>query len=104
MRRQLERAREMACDEAVTTLLLKPQAYARSILQIATAMTQTAGPGYTLGIFEGGVLEDRIRRVLQKSAINIRRARWSFALALSSVAIIAVLASGFALTAPSMHK
>lgn len=99
VRRQLERAREMACDEAVTTRLLKPQAYARSILQIATAISQTASPGYTLGIFEGGVLEDRIRRVLQKSAINIRRARLFFALALSSLVVTAVLATGFALTA-----
>jgi beta-lactamase regulating signal transducer with metallopeptidase domain len=32
MRRELQRTREMACDEAVTTLLLKPQAYARAIV------------------------------------------------------------------------
>jgi hypothetical protein len=89
----------MACDEAVATLLLKPQAYARSILQIATAVAQTASPGYTLGIYEGGMLEDRIRRVLQRSAISVRQARVFCALALSFVAAAAVLVSGFAITA-----
>jgi beta-lactamase regulating signal transducer with metallopeptidase domain/cell division septation protein DedD len=99
IRRQLVRTREIACDEAVTGLLLTPRVYARSIVQIATGIAQTAGPGYAVGMFEGGMLEERIRRVLRAPVFSVRRARLILAAALSCVAITVVLTSGVALTA-----
>jgi beta-lactamase regulating signal transducer with metallopeptidase domain len=99
IRHQIEQTREMACDEAVTSRLLEPRVYARSILHIAKSLTTVSSPGYTLGIFDGSMLEQRIRHLLQRPAASLRRARWLLATAVSTLAVCAVIASGVALTA-----
>jgi beta-lactamase regulating signal transducer with metallopeptidase domain len=57
--RNIERTREMACDELVTQRLLEAGVYARSIMSIAVGMTALPRPGYTLGVFDGDILEER---------------------------------------------
>ena len=99
IRRGIERTREMACDELVTRRLIDAGAYARSILDIAAAMTALPRPGYTLGVFDGDILEERIRRLVERPAANLKRARLLLATGLSALAVCAVVASGLALTA-----
>lgn len=97
--RGIEETREMACDELVTRKLLDAGVYARSILSIAASMTAVPRPGYTLGVFDGDILEQRIRGLLHRPAANLKRARLLLAGGLSAVALCAVMASGIALTA-----
>jgi beta-lactamase regulating signal transducer with metallopeptidase domain len=104
IRREMERTREMACDEAVTLRLVEPWLYARSILQIAAGVTDRAQPGYTLGVFDGNALEQRIRRLLELPAANLRRARVHLAAALAALVVCIGLASTMALTARAQSE
>jgi TonB family protein len=97
--REIERTREMACDEMVTLRLMAAGTYARSIMSIATAMMALPRPGYTLGVFDGDILEARIRRLLERPAANLKRARLLLATGLAALALCGVLASSLALTA-----
>jgi tetratricopeptide (TPR) repeat protein len=97
--RNIERTREMASDELVTERLLDAGVYARSIVSIARGMTALPRPGYTLGVFDGDILEERIRRLVDRPAANLKRARLLLVTGLSALAACAVIASGLALTA-----
>src|ERR1035438_7490281 len=97
--REIERTREMACDELVTRRLMDAGVYARSIMSIASGMMALPKPGYTLGVFDGDILEERIRRLVERPAANLKRARLLLATALGALALCAVIASSLALTA-----
>jgi tetratricopeptide (TPR) repeat protein len=99
MQRELERTREMACDELVTHRLMDAGVYARSIMSIASGMMALPRPGYTLGVFDGDILEARIRRLLERPVANLKRARLLLATGLAVLALCAVIASSLALTA-----
>jgi TonB family protein len=103
IRRGIERTREMACDELVTHRLIDAGVYARSIMSIAAAMTALPRPGYTLGVFDGDILEERIRRLVEqpaeRPAANLKRARLLLATGLAALALCAVAASTLAFTA-----
>jgi beta-lactamase regulating signal transducer with metallopeptidase domain/cell division septation protein DedD len=99
MRRGIGRTREMACDELVTRQLMDAGVYARSIMSIAAGMVELPGPGYTLGVFDGDILEERIRRLMERPAANLKRARLLLAAGLSALIVCAVAASGLALSA-----
>ena len=99
IRREIERTREMACDELVTHRLLDPGVYARSIMSIASGMMALPRPGYTLGVFDGDILEARIRRLVERPVANLRRARLLLATGLAVLALCTIFASSLALTA-----
>lgn len=99
IRRGIEQTREMACDELVTRKLLDAGAYARSIMSIARAMTAVPNPGYTLGVFDGDILEQRIRRLVERPAASLKRARLLLATGMSALALCAAIASGLAISA-----
>lgn len=99
IRRQIERTRELACDELVTSRLIDTSAYARSILSIAADMNRLPRPACTLGVFDGDFLEERIRRLVQPPAANLRRARLALLAGLSALGVCAVIASGLAVSA-----
>jgi len=99
IRRAIERTREMACDELVIERLIDANAYARSILSIATEMTARPSPGYTLGVFDGDILEERIRRLVERPAATLKHGRLFLASGLSALALCAFIGSGIALTA-----
>jgi len=99
LHRGIERTREMACDELVTQRLLDAGAYARSLLTIARSMTALPRAGYSLGVFDGDILEERIRQLARRPAANPPRARLLLASGLAALAICAVVASSLALTA-----
>jgi len=99
IRRGIERTREVACDEMVTRRLMDPGVYARSIMSIAARMTALPRPGYTLGVFDGDILEERIRRLVERPAASVQRARLVLAGGLAALALGAVIASGLSFTA-----
>jgi beta-lactamase regulating signal transducer with metallopeptidase domain/tetratricopeptide (TPR) repeat protein len=99
IRRAIERTREMACDELVTRRLIDASAYARSILTIATAMTACPSPGYSLGVFDGDILEQRIRRLLERPAAHLKRARIVLVGGLTALAICVAVASSISFNA-----
>jgi TonB family protein len=99
MRREIERTREMACDELVTERLMDAGVYARSIMSIAHGMMALPRPGYTLGVFDGDILEARIRRLVERPVANLKRARLLLASGLGALVLCAVVASSVALTA-----
>ncbi|MCU1236313.1 MAG: peptidase BlaR1 [Candidatus Solibacter sp.] len=99
IRRAIENSREMACDELVTRHLLEPAVYARSIMAIATALSPTDRPEYALGVFDGDILEERIRSLIERRGGDLRRARIALAGALATFAICAVFAGGMTVSA-----
>jgi beta-lactamase regulating signal transducer with metallopeptidase domain len=99
LRREIDRTRELACDELVSERLLEPRTYAQSIMTIAATMAGLARPGYTLGVFDGDILEERIQRLLSRRAIDGKRARLLLATGLGSLAVCLVIASGLAISA-----
>ncbi|HWC97261.1 MAG TPA: M56 family metallopeptidase [Candidatus Sulfopaludibacter sp.] len=101
--RGIEETREMACDELVTNKLLAPEVYARSIVSIASTMSAIPRPGYSLGVFDGDILEQRIRRLLHRPAANLKRARLLLAGGLSALALCVVISSGVALRAQAQN-
>ncbi len=99
IRKSIERTRELACDELVTKRLIDRNSYARSIVSLAADMSGLARPGHTLGVFDGDILEERLRRLLNHPVENLKRARLALAAGLSAVAVCAVIASGLAFSA-----
>jgi beta-lactamase regulating signal transducer with metallopeptidase domain len=99
IRRRIERTRELACDELVTRCLMDTAAYARSILSIAADVNRLPRPACTLGVFDGDFLEERIKRLVERPAVNLRHARLLLAAGLSALALCAVIASGLAVSA-----
>uniref|UniRef100_Q02CV4 Peptidase M56, BlaR1 n=1 Tax=Solibacter usitatus (strain Ellin6076) TaxID=234267 RepID=Q02CV4_SOLUE len=98
IRRGIERSREMACDELVTRHLLEPAVYARSIIALAGAALPVPQPGYVLGVFDGDILEERIRSLIERRGGDLRRARVALAGALATFVICAVFAGGMAVS------
>lgn len=70
MRRELNRTRELACDEMVTERLLEPVAYARALVRVASAFISPAHGTLTLGIFDADILEERIMRLTRRGRLT----------------------------------
>jgi beta-lactamase regulating signal transducer with metallopeptidase domain len=93
IKRQIDRTRELACDEMVTERLLEPKLYARALVRVADTLVSPVGQAFTLGIFDADILEERIMKLTQnKRRLGTRAARLlaltTFALlCLSSLAI-----------------
>ncbi len=99
VRRSIDRTRELACDELVAGRLLEPSVYARSIVRIAETITGGVQPAYTLGVLDGDILEERIRRLMEGRRANRKRARMSLAAGLSALAVCIAVAAGLAVSA-----
>ncbi len=63
VKQQIDRTREIACDELVTKHVLEPRAYARSLLWAADISRQYSPQAFMLSIFDGKILEERIMRL-----------------------------------------
>lgn len=67
IKRQIDRARELACDELVTRHVLAPNLYARSLLWAANVSREYPSEAFVLSIFDGRILEERIVRVMRSN-------------------------------------
>ena len=102
--RGLERTCEMACDDLVTERLQEPNVYARSLLSIAVAVTRHPSPACMPGVFGGDILEERIRRLVERRIVNRNHARLLLAVGVSAMILCAVLASGAAVAARAQRS
>jgi beta-lactamase regulating signal transducer with metallopeptidase domain len=99
VRRGIDRTRELACDELVASRLLEPSVYARSIVRIAKTITGAAQPGCTLGVLDGDILEERIRRLVEGRCRSLKRARMPLVAGVSALAVCIAVAAGLAVSA-----
>ncbi|MGH9663508.1 MAG: M56 family metallopeptidase [Bryobacteraceae bacterium] len=65
LRRKLTESRELACDEQVARESLSPVVYARRLLEVARNVVGRTAAIQALGVGEGGILERRIRALLE---------------------------------------
>jgi beta-lactamase regulating signal transducer with metallopeptidase domain len=99
IRRAITRSREVACDELVTRRLMSASDYARSMVTIAHDMVGVSRPGYSLGVFDGNILEERVKRLLEDRVPNFRRARLLLAAGLCTLAVCIAIGSAAAISA-----
>jgi tetratricopeptide (TPR) repeat protein len=103
--RSIEETREMACDELVTTRVLDPCVYARSLVSFAAAaINAVSKPNYLLGVFDGNILERRVKRLLHPLTINLKRARLRLAGSLAALVLCSILVSGVAVKAHAQNN
>ena len=103
--RSIEETREMACDELVTTRVLDPCVYARSLVSFAAAaINAVPKPSYLLGVFGGNILEHRVRRLLHRPAVNLKRARMRLAASLTALVLCSIVSSGIAVKAHAQNS
>lgn len=91
IRRQINKTRELACDEMVTERLLEPRIYARALVRVAGACVETAGQAFTLGIFDADILEERIMKLTRNTRRFSARAGRLLALAAFSLLCLSCL-------------
>ncbi|HJU92374.1 MAG TPA: M56 family metallopeptidase [Pyrinomonadaceae bacterium] len=98
IKRQIDRTRELACDELVTSHVLAPRVYARSLLWAADVSRQYSSQAFMLSIFDGKILEERIMRLTRNnSRLAAGPARVLMLAALSLLCVSAISVSMFGL-------
>lgn len=105
MKRQINRTREMACDELVAEHLLKPLDYARSLIRIAGLTAPANRNALTLGVFNADILEKRIMKLIETSRgakTRVGKIRILFIVVLLSAT--AMTASVFSFGLPNSEK
>jgi beta-lactamase regulating signal transducer with metallopeptidase domain len=90
IKRQIERERELACDELVTQRMLQPETYARSLLRAADLSIMPTRRSVMLSVFDGRMLEERIRLLLHK---QFSMGKWSGRLIITAVLGVLCLSS-----------
>jgi len=89
--RRIEATREQSCDEMVTEQLVSPEVYARSLVAVASSVAQGGRMRCALGILDGGHLEQRVRRLMDREH-RLGRAAAGFALTVATATLV-VMAS-----------
>ena len=93
VRRQVDRTRELACDELVAERLLAPEVYARALVGVAGALASPPARALTPGVFDADILEERIMRLTHDKRRAGRRAARLLALASFAVLCLSCLAA-----------
>jgi HEAT repeat protein/beta-lactamase regulating signal transducer with metallopeptidase domain len=98
--RQINRTRELACDELVAGRVLAADAYARSLVRVASALTTPAGHAAyslgSLGVFDADILEERVMRLIEKRGrMSVRAGRLLMAASFSLLLTVALATSAF---------
>lgn len=100
---RIEQERELACDELVTQQVLQPTTYARSLLRAADLSMHQAGRSMMLSVFDGQMIEERIKQLTRK---RLPLSNWSgriiTAAVLGALCLSSVFGSafGFSLRVP----
>ncbi len=97
IKRQIERERELACDEMVTRRAVVREIYARSLLTAANLAVVGARYGAALSIFDGMTLEKRIKQlVANRLPLSRRTARLITVSVVGAVCLSTLVMSAFA--------
>jgi beta-lactamase regulating signal transducer with metallopeptidase domain len=94
IKKQIDRARELACDELVSKRLQQPKLYARSLVWAADVSSQTRSQAFMLSMFDGRNLEERVMRLTRHQ----NTLSGSTAKAMISITIVALCAAAVALS------
>ena len=96
IKRQIDRARELACEEMVSGRLLPPKQYARSLVWAADVSSQARSQALLLSMFDSSSLEERIMRLTRNRKMLSRRfARVTMTVTLCSLGITTIVLSLF---------
>ncbi len=98
--RRVRQTREMACDALAAAKLGSPVQYARSLVGLAKRMQ--AGQMQGAGLFDGGVLEERVMRLIETKAemsVRMRLIRLTSGVA---VVLMIVIAAAMLHVAPAL--
>jgi beta-lactamase regulating signal transducer with metallopeptidase domain/uncharacterized membrane protein YkoI len=98
-RRRVKQTRELCCDELVAERILRPEAYARSLVTLAGSIPNPGrlSPITTVGIADADILETRIMSLLKKSDQSHRWKRMLLFVSLLLLAVPCVTAASFAM-------
>jgi beta-lactamase regulating signal transducer with metallopeptidase domain len=98
--RQINRTRELACDELVAGRVLAADAYARSLVRVASDLTTPAahasglGGLGSLGVFDADILEERVMRLIEKRGrMSVRAGRVLMATSFSLLLTVTAFAT-----------
>lgn len=92
--RQINRTRELACDELVAGRVLAADAYARSLVRVASDLITPADHAYSLGVFDADILEERVMRLIEKRGrMSVRAGRLLMAASFSLLLTVTALAA-----------
>lgn len=94
IKKQIDRARELACDELVSKRLLPRKLYARSLVWAADVSSQTRSQALMLSMFDARSLEERVMRLTSNRKMLSR----SMAQALTSIILSTLCAAAIALS------
>ncbi len=103
IKKQIDRARELACDELVAKQLLPPKLYARSLVWAADlssqASIQSGSQALLLSMFDARSLEERVMRLTRNQKMLSRRS----AKAITSLMLFALCAAALSLSLFSLE-
>lgn len=94
IRKQIDRARELACDELVSKQLLPPKLYARSLVWAADVSSRAGSQALMLSMFDARNLEERVMRLTR----NRRMLSGPLAKTFVSIMLLALCASAVLLS------
>lgn len=100
VRRQIARTRELACDEMAANLI-GPHSYAKSLVSMAALLTnlpRASHAGYSLGVFDTNILEERIMKLLHSRSVSPLQAKTLLMFAAVALAASSLCAAAFGLT------
>jgi TonB family protein len=100
IRRRIRQTRELCCDERVTSKLLRPDVYARSLVRMigTSPLTPRMAADTTIGIVESDNLEGRIMSLLKSRKLTGRRKNILVLIASLLLAVPCIAATPFALS------
>jgi beta-lactamase regulating signal transducer with metallopeptidase domain/uncharacterized membrane protein YkoI len=93
IRRRIRQTRELSCDELVAERILNPEAYARSLVKLASSAPTLRRLSVTtiVGIADADILEARIMSLLKRPKADNRRMR-SISIAASLLLLVPCMA------------
>ena len=94
IKKQIDRARELACDELVSNRLLPPKLYARSLVWAADVSNEARSQALLLSMFDARSLEERVMRLTSNRKMLSR----SMAKAVTSMSLCALCAAAIVLS------
>ena len=100
IRRRIRQTRELCCDEGVTSKLVRPDVYARSLVRMigSAPLAPRMAADTTIGIVESDNLEGRIMSLLKSRKLTGRRKNILLLIASLLLAVPCIAATPFALS------
>ena len=94
IKRQIDRTRELSCDELVSRKLLPPKLYARTLVWAADLSSQARTEALMLSMFGARNLEERVMRLTRKQkTLSLRSSK-----AITSLTLFVLCAAAIALS------